>query len=115
MNEDNTSPMTPLDTMITQDSLQILKAAVPYMNSRGQRIFSIYAKLMELSNTLSLFGKPQPELSMMSVSRESLQPADMLGEIRRYASGPTQESIDQLLFALNTIQLIQLYQDHPES
>lgn len=30
MNEEHTSPMTPLDQMLAQDSLQMLKAAVPY-------------------------------------------------------------------------------------
>ena len=74
-----------------------------------------YAKIMELSNTISLFGKPQPELSMMSAQAESMQPADMLNDIRQYAQGPAKEAIDQVLFALNTIQLIQMYQEDPET
>ncbi len=115
MNEDHVSPMTPLDAMISQDSLQLIKAAVPYMNGRGQQVLSIYAKIMELSNTISLFGKPQPELSMMSAQAESMQPADMLNDIRQYAQGPAKEAIDQVLFALNTIQLIQMYQEDPET
>ena len=40
MNEEHTSPMTPLDQMLAQDSLQMLKAAVPYFPAGAQRIRS---------------------------------------------------------------------------
>lgn len=107
--------MTPLDAMVSQDSLQVLKAAIPYMSGKSQQLFSVYAKMMELTNTISFFRSPQPELAMMSEKPESLQPADMLSDIRKFAQGPMKDQIDQLLFALNTIQLIQMYQETPES
>ena len=56
MNEEHTSPMTPLDQMLAQDSLQMLKAAVPYFPAGAQRIFALYAKMMELSHTISMFS-----------------------------------------------------------
>ena len=39
MNEDHIAPMTPLDQMLAQDSLQMLKAAVPYFPADVQRVF----------------------------------------------------------------------------
>ncbi|MBS6196557.1 MAG: hypothetical protein KH828_13390 [Clostridiales bacterium] len=115
MSEETTPPLTPLDSMISHDSLQVLKAAVPYMPAKTQQMISIYAKIMELSNTISFFSRPQPELSMMSSGAKALQPDDMLNDIRRFATGPAKDSIDQLIFALNTIQLLQMYQENPES
>ena len=44
MNEDHIAPMTPLDQMLAQDSLQMLKAAVPYFPADAQRVFALYAK-----------------------------------------------------------------------
>ena len=38
MNEDRIAPMTPLDQMLAQDSLQMLKAAVPYFPADVQRV-----------------------------------------------------------------------------
>lgn len=113
MNDDSTTPMTPLDSMVSQDSIQVLKAAIPYLSGRNQQFFSIYAKLMELSNTISFFRNSQPEMTMMS-SKEDIPPAEMLNDIRKYMSGPARDSIDQILFALNTIQLLQMYQENPE-
>lgn len=115
MSEEQYSPVTPLDAAISQDSLQILKAAVPYMPGQARRLLSIYAKIMELSNTVALFNHPQPELSMMSSTVRSTQPADILSDIRQYAGGAARDNLDQLLFILNTIQLVQMYQEKPDS
>ncbi|NCB92750.1 MAG: hypothetical protein EOM40_09365 [Clostridia bacterium] len=114
MSEDISSPMTPLDSMISQDSLQILKASIPYMPEKSQQLVSIYAKTKELANTISLFRHPISELSMMSAKPEPSSPDEFLNEIRRFTSDSTKNNIDQILFALNTIQLIQMYQDQPE-
>lgn len=112
MKEEETLCQTPLDQLIAQDSLQIMKAAVPYLPPRGQQMLSVYTKIKELFNTIHYFQQPQPELSIMSAP--SLQPEDMLNNMRKYASGPMKGQIDQLLIALNTIQLIQMYQEQPE-
>ena len=103
MNEEQMSCQTPLDALISQDSLQIIKAAIPYMPLKSQQFLSIYAKVF--------FHHTQPELSMMSAS--SVQPEEILNDMRKYLSDPAKNQIDQLLFALNTIQLIQMYQENP--
>lgn len=114
MSEETTPPLTPLDAMLSQDSLQVLKAAVPYMPSKSQQFLSVYAKMMELSNTIAFFRHQQPELSMMSSKSKTVQPEEMLNDIRRFATGSAKDNIDQLLFALNTIQLLQIYQENPD-
>lgn len=45
MNEEQMSCQTPLDALISQDSLQIIKAAIPYMPLKSQQFLSIYAKV----------------------------------------------------------------------
>lgn len=40
-----------LDEMIEEDSVQILKAALPYLPASGQSFVSIFAKVLELQNT----------------------------------------------------------------
>ena len=84
MNEEQMSCQTLLDALISQDSLQIIKAAIPYMPLKSQQFLSIYAKVKELSNTISFFHHTQPELSMMSAS--SVQPEEILNDMRKYLS-----------------------------
>lgn len=113
MNEDSVTPMTPLDSMICQDSVQILKAVVPYLSGSGQQLVSVYAKAMELMNTINYFQKHQPDVAAMSAPR-SIQPADILNDIQQYTSGAMKEQIDQLLYAMNTFQLLQMMQEPTE-
>ena len=41
-----------LDEMVNGDSVQILKAALPYLPSSGQSVVSVFAKFLELQNTI---------------------------------------------------------------
>ena len=85
MNEDHIAPMTPLDQMLAQDSLQMLKAAVPYFPADAQRVFALYAKMMELSHTIAMFSGGPAELMMMSEESGTSQPLDILQQLRTYA------------------------------
>lgn len=81
MNEDHIAPMTPLDQMLAQDSLQMLKAAVPYFPADVQRVFALYAKMMELSHTIAMFSGGPAELMMMSEESGASQPLDILQQL----------------------------------
>lgn len=114
MNEENDIPLTPLDAMVAQDSLQILKAAVPYLNGNARQYISIYTKLAELSNTLSLCRRGNPDVSMMSAQSQAHTPLDMLNDIRRYLNPNARAQIDQMILTLNTIQILQMMQTTTE-
>ena len=49
---------TALDEMVESDQDQMLKAMIPYLPSSGQRFLSVYTKVRELRNTMSLFPAP---------------------------------------------------------
>lgn len=113
MDEATTGKMTPFDAAISQDSLQMLKATLPYMPTNLQKTLAVYAKISELSNTISYFRNFSPELKMMS-SPQTMQPSEILTQLRQYTSGPMQNTIDQLLFFYNTMQMMQSLSDMPD-
>lgn len=108
MDSENQIPFTPFDSMIMQDSIQILKASMPYFPVNLQSTLATYIKLRELINTLSLYRSRQPDVSGMSVNTDNISPIDMLQEIRKYQGEAAQEKVDQMLFMLNAIQLMQM-------
>jgi len=108
MNEDHIAPMTPLDQMLAQDSLQMLKAAVPYFPADVQRVFALYAKMMELSHTIAMFSGGPAELMMMSEESGTSQP---LQQLRTYAGESQKEMIDQILFAFHALEILQMPQE----
>ena len=71
--EQNVEQMTPLDQMIAQDQLQMLKAAIPYASFGLQPSLAILSKWLELQRTIQLFSRPA-DLSMMSVDAPHVSP-----------------------------------------
>ena len=88
--EQNVEQMTPLDQMIAQDQLQMLKAAIPYASFGLQPSLAILSKWLELQRTIQLFSRPA-DLSMMSVDAPHVSPLEMLQDISRFAAGPQRD------------------------
>ena len=112
MSEQRSDNRTILDQMVSQDQIQVMKAALPYVPPSGQRFLSVMAKMMELQNTISLFSKPRGEMSICAVENEKVEPLEMLQDIRRFCNGPTQERIDSLINTLVMVQILELSQDN---
>lgn len=111
MNEEESVKMTPLDRMVSRDSLQLLKAAIPYTNPNLRSMLSIFAKTLELRETIHQFSGTQ-ELSMMS-SAESAQtgPVEMLQDLGQYLSGEMKENLNSAMTAVSAVQMFQMYQE----
>ena len=112
MSEQRSDNRTILDQKVSQDQIQVMKAALPYGPPSGQRFLSVMAKMMELQNTISLFSKPRGEMSICAVENEKVEPLEMLQDIRRFCNGPTQERIDSLINTLVMVQILELSQDN---
>ena len=90
--------LTDFDYAIADHHLQMLKAAIPYMELPEQRVMSLFVKLRELVRTMHFFD--DHELGMMSIcslDQSQTSTTDMLEAVRRYASPKEQELIDILL------------------
>ena len=95
--EQNVEQMTPLDQMIAQDQLQMLKAAIPYAS---------FGLQPELQRTIQLFSRPA-DLSMMSVDAPHVSPLEMLQDISRFAAGPQRDLLSQMFQTMQMMQMLQ--------
>lgn len=104
--------MTALDEMISGDSLQMMKAAVPYLSPRAAGFLAVFAKMQELQNTVRLYRQVNAEgLQAMSADRPQPTPAELLNELRQYAGAQGQQAISSIQQLLDTMQLIQMFQE----
>ena len=116
MNQQEKTPMTDLDQMVSDDQIQILKAAIPYLSAPGQRLLSVYSKVRELQNTLSLFPQQSGDMRICGSGAETeTQPLNILNEIRPFCSGPAQERIDQIIQVFAMLQMVELFQNSENS
>lgn len=106
------SSVTDFDNLTFSHPLQLLKAALPYMDAPQQRNLTIGIKMMELRNALSLIQDDNNQLSACCDNSDENQTVNMLAQIRQFCSEKEQEWID--LF-INFSQAFQLYSSYRAS
>jgi hypothetical protein len=116
MANDSAPYMTALDAIATENHLQMIKAAIPYINLSEQKFVSVYVKYLELMNTVSFFKvSDKNDMKACSLSADSNSPLDMLTDIRDYCNDDEKDSIDVFINILNGYQLYQTYRETSDS
>lgn len=87
--------LTDLDYAIADHHLQMLKAAIPYMEIPRQRAVSLIIKIQELMRTQSFFAEnDMGMMSICSLDQSRTSTADMLEAVKPYAAPREQEILD---------------------
>ena len=90
--------LTDLDYAIGDRRMQMLKAAIPYMEISQQRALSMFIKWRELVRTMEFFAENgSGMMSVCSLEEGGTSPADMLAAVKPYAGPGEQEIIDLLM------------------
>ena len=77
--------MTELDALVSDNKMQMLKAALPYISATQQQVLSIYVKVLELNNTIQLVHKEESrKVGICSVSEQKRNTTEMLNTIKRW-------------------------------
>lgn len=101
MDNANTHPSGDLDSLIGDNHLHMMKAALPYMNVPEQRFISLFVKFNELRRTAELFETE--EVAAMGIcsagenAKRQFSPLDMLSTIKPYANTEEQDFIDLIV------------------
>lgn len=94
MNEEQDLKLTDLDYLTGNHHLQMMKAALPYMEVPEQRMLSVFVKINELQRTISLFRDEEVATMGICSLENKRSPLDMLKAIKPYASNAEQEIIE---------------------
>lgn len=108
MNEEQDLKLTDLDYLIGNHHLQMMKAALPFMNVSEQKLISLFIKFNELQRTITLFEDSEVgTLGICSLEKQPTSPLDMLTAIKEYGNTYEQDFIDVVI---NFIQGSRIYQ-----
>lgn len=99
-----------LDEMVNEDSVQVLKAAIPYLPASGQSFISIFAKFLELQNTIQLFHSSRGSMRICAQSEERTDPLEMLTACSKVCHGPMKERLDNMINTLVMLQMLEFSQ-----
>lgn len=111
--EPNEISLTALDQMVNNGQSQFLKAAIPYLPPKGQQLLSVYAKTVELFNTLSLFSSGQKGMQMCAAAPKS-DPLEMIQDIRRFCYGENRQMLDRASEMIAMAEVFHMMQDIPK-
>jgi hypothetical protein len=116
MDEEYIPKMTDLDRRASSEPIQIMKALLPYAPPNYQRLLSLYAKTMELTNIIQFFRENPSDVSICASPQNTNQgdPLAMINQIRDYCSPQTQEKLDHYLNVFAMFQMMSLFQDQEE-
>lgn len=100
MNNEQNLQTNDLDSLVGDNHLQMMKAALPYMNVPQQRFISLFIKFNELQRTISLFE--DGEVAAMGICSagekpKDFSPIDMLNAIKGFATPYEQDFIDLIM------------------
>lgn len=90
-----------------QHNIEMIKAALPYMNSRAQKSFEILIKTDELRNTMQ--NLDSKELSACDVKPNSIDMETFLLQIRSLSNKRESEMIDNMLHFIKMQKLLTTY------
>lgn len=99
-----------LDEMVSEDSVQLLKAALPYIPSSRQPAVSVFAKFLELQNTIRLFHTAPGTMQICGSEQVKSSPLEMLSACSKVCHGPVKEQLDGMINTLAMLQMFELTQ-----
>ena len=111
MDESSITPMTPLDTLVSDDTLQMLKAALPYLPPRQAQMLAILTKFQELKNTLSMQPPGSDTFRAMSTT-SSRDDAALLQDLKIYGGEKGKQMVNNVQQMKDMLQLISLMQNN---
>lgn len=110
MAEESNHAKTAFDEATQQHQLEIIKAAIPYINTSEQKVISIYVKVSELADTIKIFQKPKADIGICSQGENSGSMLDMLNDIKSVCTNTEQETINMIINYFNAFQMYRTYQ-----
>ena len=87
--------LTDLDYATGDHHLQMIKAALPYLDIGHQRALSMFVKARELSRTMEFFRENNDGMmSVCALDETHTSPEDMLAAMKPFANKREQDTID---------------------
>ncbi|MDO5417636.1 MAG: hypothetical protein Q4F29_10585 [Lachnospiraceae bacterium] len=111
MEKDNLK-LTDFDYLIGDHHLQMIKAALPYVQVPQQKFISLLVKGNELMRTAELFQSDGGgEMGICSMEADKASPIEMLNAMKPYGTRQEQDTLDVIINLLQGFQLRKNYQD----
>lgn len=88
---------TDYDILVQTRELQMMKAMLPFVNTRSQMPLALLIQSIEFRNTMKLFQTNTKALSACAIKDDNDKRSAMLQTLRRFCTPKERETIDTLM------------------
>lgn len=104
--EKNDLIVTEFDIITTKGSTQIIKALIPFLSPREQKMIAIVIRIWELIQTIRFFE--QHEFIKCGQPKELSFNPELIRHIKKYCTPESQQMIDMILKFMNMSELMNI-------
>lgn len=99
-------PMTPFDSLVLSEQLQMFKLMLPYFPASSQRFLALFIKFQELMNTFHYFRNFPSDQNGSSFSTQSNSAMDLIQQLKPFLRQQDAEQIDMMLSTFSMMEMM---------
>lgn len=99
--ENNRFMQTKFDSMVTNQSMQLIKAIIPYIDNNLATVLGFYIKFLELENALRI--NHNVSIATTNANHKGLE--NMLEDIKEFLSKEDKETIETLMTVMEMMNM----------
>lgn len=104
--------LTPIDQMVNNQQMRIIKAALPYMDYLYQRKLAMFIKFIEFRRTMDVFN-PSATIHTTLQEKKSLDKLEFLKDIKNSCDEPQQKKLNMLISLMNMQTTMENMKNNP--
>jgi hypothetical protein len=115
MEKRRTKPMTLFDELVTPPELMMLKLMLPYTPASNRQFLGVFAKFLELRETIRYFDEHSQDLSSQEMEYDfTSSPMDLFETLQPYMPPEQADMVDQVLNVMNMMEMAQMFQGNAQ-
>lgn len=99
--ENNRFMQTKFDSMVTNQTMQLVKAIIPYIDNNLATVLGIYIKFIELENTFRV--NQNVSIAAMNANHKGLE--SMLEDIKEFLNDGDKETLETLMTVMEMMNM----------
>lgn len=99
--ENNRFMQTKFDSMVTNQTMQLVKAIIPYIDNNLATVLGVYIKFIELENTFRV--NQNVSISAMNANHKGLE--SMLEDIKEFLNDGDKETLETLMTVMEMMNM----------
>ena len=99
--ENNRFMQTKFDSMVTNQTMQLVKAIIPYIDNNLATVLGVYIKFIELENTFRV--NQNVSIATMNANHKGLE--SMLEDIKEFLNDGDKETLETLMTVIEMMNM----------